>query len=317
MLYKNYLNCYELILANILEEFNFSHEALFFQSGFALYKEKNQDIFKHFRITNKVLDYNSLISNKFVIKKEELFVSKKEFLILVQKAHKQKIVLAVDTYYLPYCRSYLKDHYYHYILVDSVKENAILITDSFYKYEGDITHEVMDKAISLEAFGQDAVYNIMIFTPLNEKKMEKEDLKFVSKMNIDLMTEDCKYSFLEDHDIFVGIIGIKKLMRIVEYAIENRDYDIVDRLFDEVGAIVHSRRQLVDYANYNDSESLKTVFFESYQRWMILSNVLLRILLKKEFNLSHLKNIKNIFDKVIEAEQRVIIEFSNIVDKRS
>ncbi|MFD1901409.1 hypothetical protein GQR36_17840 [Enterococcus termitis] len=50
---------------------------------------------------------------------------------------------------------------------------------------------------------------------------------------------------------------------------------------------------------------------------MILSNMLLRILLKKEFNLSHLKNIKNIFDKVIEAEQRVIIELSNIVDKRS
>ncbi|MFD1901408.1 hypothetical protein GQR36_17835 [Enterococcus termitis] len=95
------------------------------------------------------------------------------------------------------------------------------------------------------------------------RKNEKRRFKVCVK------NEHCSYDrgmyvfFLEDHDIFVGIIGIKKLMLVVEYAIENRDYDIVDRLFDEIGAIVHSRRQLVDYANYNDSESLKTVFLKA------------------------------------------------------
>ncbi|ANC23016.1 hypothetical protein WR52_30380 (plasmid) [Bacillus cereus] len=311
-----YYNCYEYIIVDILEKNEINSAEFFNKSGLAVYVDKkegdkNLDVFFSSRENlyeeELAQNYNlNLIpikanTNNLVTQIDDLLKNKK------------KIIGAVDTFYLPYCRSYQKEHYFHFIQVEERDTNNYFITDNYYGYQGKINKEIvasyMREGIKIGDF------HFLYYDPKEIKINDTDNkIKKTIKHNYNLLTDIKYYKNTSNADLYIGLNALIKTQELIHIAYDNKDFDLIDKISTGITQITHTRRHFYDYLNSLNIEDLRLKYFECYQKWQILQNFLLKVVFLNSFQAAKLNNISKSIYEVEKAERKCIQSLMEMKD---
>lgn len=311
MIVETYYDCYEAIIANILDHFHFPVKAYFNQAGLIYhYKKEDHDNPKRmFWISTKSTSYEDTLNEEFGIQLTKLKLTqqlRKDNLLQLLKEN--SLIFVVDTYYLPYCRSFGNEHYNHFVIVKLI-ENQIHVMDPFYRFNDFIDSDVLIKSINY-VFQQQHNFNYISIERHQNNTFQKTTTDIL-KINQILMLSTDVYQIPEDHIGYVGIAAIKKIHTLLVNFIDNNDLTRIDFLAESIGDIKNSRRQTADYFDLLNQVTLKNLYFSASQSWQILLNYLIKMILTDKL-FDHCKEkISELFEVILANEQAILFNLSH------
>lgn len=297
-----YYDCYEAIINDILQDNGINSEKFFNKVGFSLYvrdKDESQiDIF----YTNRDKLYEEDLLNYYNLElvpvdSEENTVVR-EIDNLIEKG--KRIVGAVDTYYLPYCRSYKKEHYFHFLQIEKEDQVNYYIKDRYYGYQGVLNKEIVaGYMIKGREIGD---FHFIYYDPRKIKYTEDFSKTEILKHNYKILINEKYYKNTSNSDMYIGVNAVLKTKEIILKAYENKDEDLIDKVTYGITKIMNSRRQFCNYLEVESLETLKNLYLDCYQKWQILQNFLLKLLFTQRFTKVTLNNILRSISEVEKIE---------------
>lgn len=297
-----YYDCYEAIIADLLKNSGLKSESFFNKAGLAIYIEEKDKS-----------DINILITHRDNLYEEELAETYNLSLIpqnaeveniiaeIDSKLDKNLMVIgAADTYHLPYCRAFQKEHYFHFLQIIKKEEDYYHIIDNFYRYKGKIKKKLM--ANYLEAGGKIGNYNYLYYDPSKIKINDTKGKKDKIKLTYELMIDYKRYKNPSNVDLYVGINGIVKIQELINHAFISKNMVLMDKLSTGITKLTYSRRHFYDFVKGVDIELLEKNYFACYQKWQILQNYLLKIVFLNRFEESLLEKINKAMYEIINVE---------------
>ncbi|TYU88636.1 hypothetical protein FZX01_03750 [Listeria monocytogenes] len=207
-------------------------------------------------------------------------------------------IIRVDTYFLPYCLLFKREHSGHYINIVSIDETGYLVIDKYFNFEGYITKEELEEILKkpIESnFFQDATKFQVVN---NLGKFESVDE--IIRKNIKLLENEIS-----------GKYNYSYIKKIIEQEGVN-----LESVYSALKTTSNSRyhfRQFIE-VNFPHNEMLKQYIRDSEITWRTLANFIL--LLNSTKNTKILKQgIDLRIDLLFESESKILIELKKIVRK--
>lgn len=313
MFYKSHLNCLELIIASILEDFGFPYVTYFKHAGFMLYEnkynpkdillyskdEKDRDLLQSnygIQLTNyqflRVNDYFNMIDNLLNMKET-------------------KVTLKVDDFELPYSFLYKSEHNFHAIVITNKRGQDYFINDYFYKFSGWVDKKFLWNAInSVNDHIPTKKPEILVFQKKIKNAMNIQIKDSIEK-NIEIMRGQSNIkvsdSLFNEYKRIEGFKGINRLFEYILNSLKDKDVKTLDYIATIISYTANSRMQFSEFLEFNQKNELSEYYKDSYQNWSVLKNLILKSILSNNFEGLE-KRVKLRMDKVENIERICILE---------
>ncbi|EAF1401248.1 hypothetical protein LQW06_000504 [Listeria monocytogenes] len=205
-------------------------------------------------------------------------------------------IIRVDTYYLPYCLLFEREHSGHYINISLIDKNGYLVIDKYFNFEGYITKEELETILK-KPIESNFFQNVTKFQLVNNFG-GFESVDEIIQKNIKLLESEISGKYNYSY--------IRKVIEQTEVNLES--------VYSALKTTSNSRyhfRQFIEI-NFPNNEILKQCIRDSEITWRTLANFIL--LLNSTKNTSILKQgIDSRIELLFESESKILMELKNIV----
>ncbi|KIQ78170.1 hypothetical protein COK37_20895 [Bacillus thuringiensis] len=240
-----------------------------------------------------------------------------------------QLMVPIDTFYLPYCPQYQREHNFHWAHVFHREDKVYKIIDHYYHFIGDINEEILKNAIEgCREILTLAPYQFYSLDTKNYKSLASENFKKAIHINLNSFLSNKEigkpvpYTIFDDSFISSqGLDVFKDIYSTLESVSKESDEKIKEKIFDDLHddflAIGNSRNIFSEFLEKYDTNGqtteLRKALAETAQEYRICANLALRNVVRKQYSA---EKILNRLPKLKEKEEihvKYLMNLSNVL----
>ncbi|CAM4263061.1 hypothetical protein BAMA_04660 [Bacillus manliponensis] len=238
-----------------------------------------------------------------------------------------QLIVPIDTFYLPYCPQYQREHNFHWAHVFHKEGNVYKIIDHYYHFIGDINEEVLKSAV-------EGCREILTLAPYQYYSLDTKNYKSLATENFEQAIHINLKSFISNEEIgktvpytifddsFVvsrGLDVFKDIHSTLESVSNESDEKVKEKIFDDLYedlyAIGNSRYIFSEFLERYDingkTSKLRKELIELAQEYRVCANLALRNVVRKQYS------AQKILDRLPKLKEKEEEHVKSLVDLSS
>jgi hypothetical protein len=301
---SSYHDCNSIVIAAILNKHRPVSEKYFWkQAGLRCI---NHDEF--IEITPYYKDINDDL-NRIGINFQEgkLILENALDFIIEQLSKKKNVGVRLNAFELPYSSSYQRGHNFHSIEIISYNpdQENFYVLDHFYRYEGSLSIEHFKKSIvatseTWRKYPEYFIYNIE-GEDISSDEYDQLYLNKFLKENLEIMKKEQTIGSSKSTE---GMGAVQTILNRVDESLADENEKALDYLYESIKNVANSRYHVsATLSNFHEI-TLSEHYLDAYQKWIIISNLILRSMIKKDYEKTRVR-IRKSFDRLIGSETNI------------
>lgn len=299
-----YHNCYSIIVDAFLKRHGINEEKFWAISGLYYEKENENPVF----LSPYFILWHNQFKNFGIDLIEKIPKNEKEFKDLtndIVMSKNQSITIVVDTYYLPYCSLYKKEHSEHVLEISQIDEaKRYYVYDHFFAFEGWVESDDIDKSIC----GVQKYLNErpVLFYLVQSNKIEPSFKSIIVK-NYESLSKRIHYPGSSGSSGFYGLNALyliqRDIIKFMDLEMSELNIELITNYYYKVKELANSRHHMAMFFEKYKYPYLYSNYADSHQNWLTIANILLRYIIirnKRDVNEKIKKCIRNI--RYLEGE---------------